>query len=93
MANDIFSDLGLCRYCSRPGITRWDADLISCSSEVCEALAFAELRRRYANHSADPPLPVRLGDESRRFTLRVGPRALHTRVHVRVPKTRHASAA
>jgi hypothetical protein len=43
---DIYIQLNRCLYCGRPGFMAWDADLRSCSREVCKGLAFAEVRRR-----------------------------------------------
>jgi hypothetical protein len=47
MARDIFLRLDRCQYCGRPGFIVWDADLFTCGREVCESLAFAEVRRRH----------------------------------------------
>ena len=47
MARDIFIRLDRCQYCGRPGFVVWDADLFTCGHEVCESLAFAEVRRRH----------------------------------------------
>jgi hypothetical protein len=84
MARDIFSELGLCHYCNRPGVARWDVDLASCSHEVCEALAFAELKRRSANRD-DLPLPVRIGGQNHRFDLRARPHHFLARAVLRAP--------
>jgi len=46
MARDSFAALDRCYYCGRRGVHVWDVDLYSCSNEVCESLAFAEVRRR-----------------------------------------------
>lgn len=46
MARDIYTQLDRCSYCGRPGFTCWDVDLVSCSQEVCQALAYGEVRRR-----------------------------------------------
>ena len=46
MARDIFIRRNCCHYCGKPGFIVWDTDLFSCSHEVCESLAFAEVRRR-----------------------------------------------
>jgi hypothetical protein len=36
-------------------VTTWDVDLLTCRSEVCESLAYAEIRRRHQNgHSPQP---------------------------------------
>jgi len=50
VARDIFVTLDRCTYCGRPGCIAWDTDLVSCSEEVCQALADAELRRRALRH-------------------------------------------
>ena len=47
MPRDIFSKLNRCHYCDRPGFVVWDVDLSTCGREVCEALAFAEVRKRH----------------------------------------------
>ncbi len=47
MARDSFIRLDRCRYCGRPGFIVWDSDLFTCGREVCESLAFAEIRRRH----------------------------------------------
>ena len=46
MARDIFIDLKRCHFCGQSGSVVWDAALFSCGHEVCESLAFAEMRRR-----------------------------------------------
>ncbi len=43
---DTYVALDRCAYCGRPGTVTWDADLVTCRHETCEALAYAELRRR-----------------------------------------------
>jgi hypothetical protein len=43
---DSFVEAHRCHYCGRAAVTVWDVDLLTCRSEVCEALAFAEMRRR-----------------------------------------------
>lgn len=55
MARDILTRLNRCYYCGRPGVTTWDADLLTCRSDVCEALAYAEIRRRHRNGSSPQP--------------------------------------
>jgi hypothetical protein len=47
MARDVFIRLDRCQYCGRPGFIVWDADLFTCGREMCETLAFAEVRRRH----------------------------------------------
>jgi hypothetical protein len=54
MARDIFIKLNRCHFCGRPGFVVWDTDLSSCGHEVCESLAFAEVRRRHGNGSDLP---------------------------------------
>jgi hypothetical protein len=49
MAQDVFIDQRRCYFCGRIGAVVWDADLFSCGHEVCESLAFAEMRRRRGN--------------------------------------------
>jgi len=49
MARDTFIKLNRCHFCDRPGSVVWDVDLFSCGREVCESLAFAEVRRRNRN--------------------------------------------
>lgn len=49
MARDIFITLNRCHFCGRPGFVVWDVDLFSCNREVCESLAFAEVRKRNRN--------------------------------------------
>jgi len=55
MARDIFIKLNRCHYCGQPGFTVWDVDLFSCGREVCEALAFAEVKRRHKNGGGPAP--------------------------------------
>ncbi len=55
MARDIFIKLNRCHYCGRPASTVWDVDLFSCGREGCEALAFAEAKRR--QRSGREPAP------------------------------------
>jgi hypothetical protein len=43
---DLFAKLDRCRYCDRRATIVWDGDVRTCGREVCESLAFAELRRR-----------------------------------------------
>jgi hypothetical protein len=47
VARDSFIRLDRCQYCGRPGFIVWDDDLFTCGREVCESLAFAEVRRRH----------------------------------------------
>jgi len=54
VARDNFIKLNRCYFCGRPGFVVWDVDLFSCGREVCESLAFAEVRRRNRNGR---PLP------------------------------------
>lgn len=54
MARDIFIKLNRCHFCGRPGFIPWDSDLFSCGHEVCESLAFAEVRRRHGKVSDLP---------------------------------------
>jgi hypothetical protein len=49
MAQDVFIDQKRCHFCGRPGPIDCDRDLFSCGREVCESLAFAEMRRRNGN--------------------------------------------
>ena len=49
VARDNFIKLNRCCFCGQPGFVVWDVDLFSCSREVCESLAFAEVRRRNRN--------------------------------------------
>jgi hypothetical protein len=42
-------DLKRCHSCDQSGFVAWDVDLFSCGREVCEALAFAEMRRRHGD--------------------------------------------
>lgn len=53
MARDAFIRLDRCRYCGRPGFVVWDDDLFTCGREICEAQAFAELRRRHRHHDGE----------------------------------------
>jgi hypothetical protein len=46
--------LNRCYFCGQPGPVVWDVDLFSCGREVCESLAFAEVRRRNKNGRAIP---------------------------------------
>jgi hypothetical protein len=56
MARDISIRLHRCQYCSRPGFHTWDVDLFTCGSELCQSLAFAEVRRRHRHGEwAAPP--------------------------------------
>jgi hypothetical protein len=54
VARDKFIKLNRCYFCGQPGFVVWDVDLFSCNREVCESLAFAEVRRRNRNGR---PLP------------------------------------
>jgi hypothetical protein len=54
MARDIFIKHNRCHFCDRPGSVIWDVDLFSCGRDICESLAFAEVRRRNGN---GPPMP------------------------------------
>jgi hypothetical protein len=54
VARDIFITLDRCHYCGQPGFIAWDKDLFTCGREVCESLAFAEVRRRHGNGSELP---------------------------------------
>jgi hypothetical protein len=49
VARDKFIKLNRCYFCGQPGFVVWDVDLFSCGREVCESLAFAEVRRRNRN--------------------------------------------
>jgi hypothetical protein len=49
VARDIFIRTNRCYYCGRPGFIVWDVDLFSCGHEVCESLAFAEVKKRHRN--------------------------------------------
>jgi len=49
VARDNFIKLNRCYFCGQPGFVVWDVDLFSCGREVCESLAFAEVRRRNRN--------------------------------------------
>jgi hypothetical protein len=49
VARDNFIKLNRCYFCGQPGFVVWDVDLFSCGREVCESLAFAEVRRRNKN--------------------------------------------
>lgn len=55
MARDILTRLNRCYYCGRPGVTTWDTDLLTCRSDVCESLAYAEVRRRHRNGGSPQP--------------------------------------
>jgi hypothetical protein len=59
VARDIFIRTNRCYYCGRPGFIVWDVDLFSCGHEVCESLAFAEVRKRHRN-GHDPAPEKRL---------------------------------
>jgi hypothetical protein len=54
VARDNFIKLNRCYFCGRPGFVVWDVDLFSCGREVCESLAFAEVRRRNRNSRPMP---------------------------------------
>jgi hypothetical protein len=53
VAKDIFIALDRCSYCGRPGSIVWDDGVMSCSHEVCEGLAYREVRRRHQNSPPD----------------------------------------
>jgi hypothetical protein len=89
MARDIFCEREQCRYCSRPGVTQWDVELISCSREVCQALAFSELRRRNANRR-DLPQPIALRALGHQASLGIGSAR---RIHVHGSAFRRVRAA
>ncbi len=61
MPRDVFTTLHRCRYCDRPGSVVWDSDVVTCGHEICEALAYAEVRRRrrHARLRAGGRPPVR----------------------------------
>lgn len=46
MPKDVFTELGRCTYCGGPAAKAWDTDIVSCGRDVCESLAYAEVRRR-----------------------------------------------
>jgi hypothetical protein len=54
MARDVSIRLDRCQYCNRPGFVVWDADLFTCGHEMCETLAFAEVRRRHHDGASAP---------------------------------------
>jgi hypothetical protein len=43
-----------CWYCGRPAFVYWDVDLVTCSHEQCETLAFAEMARRARRGNGAP---------------------------------------
>jgi translation initiation factor IF-1 len=43
-----------CWYCGRPASVYWDDDLSTCRHEMCEALAYGELKRRARNGHVRP---------------------------------------
>jgi hypothetical protein len=47
VARDVFIRLDRCQYCNRPGFLMWDTDLFTCGREICQTLAFTEVRRRH----------------------------------------------
>jgi hypothetical protein len=54
VARDVYIRLDRCQYCGQPGFVVWDDDLFTCGREVCEALAFAEVRRRHHEGNREP---------------------------------------
>ena len=54
MARDVYIRLDRCQYCGQPGFVVWDDDLFTCGREVCEAQAFAEVRRRHHDGRREP---------------------------------------
>lgn len=54
MARDVYIRLDRCQYCGQPGFVVWDDDLFTCGREICEAQAFAEVRRRHHDGQREP---------------------------------------
>jgi hypothetical protein len=54
VARDRYIRLDRCQYCGQPGFIVWDNDLFTCGREVCEAQAFAEVRRRHHDGTRVP---------------------------------------
>jgi hypothetical protein len=54
VARDVYIRLDRCQYCGRPGFVVWDDDLFTCGHEICEAQAFAEVRRRHHDGARAP---------------------------------------
>jgi hypothetical protein len=66
VAKDIFIDLDRCTYCGRPGSNPRGVDLFTCGRELCECLAYAELKRRAARGCGD--LVTVAGTGGRRYS-------------------------